>query len=80
MGKIKIGSMKQKILVQGDINLLEPNEVLVTQSEGYTVLREKDYNKNIKTYIVIPLEEFKDNKEPEKKKTKQASISTTKDK
>ena len=80
MGKIKIGSMKQKILVQGDINLLEPNEVLVTQSEGYTILREKDYNKNIKTYIVIPLEEFKDNKEPEKKKTKQASISTTKDK
>ena len=70
MGKIKIGSMKQKVLVQGDINLLEPNEILVTQSEGYTVLREKDYNKNIKTYIVIPLEEFKDNKEPEKKKTK----------
>lgn len=43
MGKTKIGSMKQKILVQGDINLLEPNEILVTQSEGYTVLREKDY-------------------------------------
>ena len=70
MGKIKIGSMKQKVLVQGDINLLESNEILVTQSEGYTVLREKDHNKNIKTYIVIPLEEFKDNKEPEKKKTK----------
>ena len=80
MGKIKIGSMKQKILVQGDINLLEPNEVLVTQSEGYTVLREKDYKKNIKTYIVIPLEEFKDNKEPEKKKTKYTSKSTTKEK
>lgn len=80
MGKIKIGSMKQKVLVQGDINLLESNEILVTQSEGYTVLREKDSNKNIKTYIVIPLDEFKDNKEPEKKKTKQASISTTKDK
>ena len=80
MGKIKIGSMKQKVLVQGDINLLESNEILVTQAEGYTVLREKDSNKNIKTYIVIPLDEFKDNKEPEKKKTKQASISTTKDK
>ena len=79
MGKIKIGSMKQKILVQGDINLLEPNEVLVTQSEGYTVLREKDYNKNIKTYIVIPLEEFKDNKEPEKKKTKYTPKSITKE-
>lgn len=58
MGKVRIGSMKQKILVQGDINLLEPNEVLVTQSEGYTVLREKDYNKKVKTYIVVPLEEF----------------------
>ncbi len=58
MGKIKIGSMKQKVLVQGDINLLEPNEILVTQSEGYTILREKDCNRNIKTYIVIPLEEF----------------------
>lgn len=80
MGKIKIGSMKQKILVQGDINLLEPNEVLVTQSEGYTVLREKDYNRNIKTYIVIPLEEFKDNKELEKKKTKYTPKSITKEK
>lgn len=80
MGKIKIGSMKQKILVQGDINLLEPNEVLVTQSEGYTVLREKDYNRNIKTYIVIPLEEFKDNKEPEEKKTKYTPKSITKEK
>ena len=80
MGKVKIGSMRQKILVQGDINLLESNEILVTQAEGYTVLREKDSNKNIKTYIVIPLDEFKDNKGSENKKTKQASTSTTKDK
>lgn len=70
MGKTKIGSMKQKILVQGDINLLEPNEILVTQSEGYTVLREKDYNKNTKTYIVVPLEEFKAEEEESKKKLK----------
>lgn len=70
MGKTKIGSMKQRILVQGDINLLEPNEILVTQSEGYTILREKDYNKNVKTYIVVPLEEFKAEKEEPKKKTK----------
>lgn len=70
MGKTKIGSMKQRILVQGDINLLEPNEILVTQSEGYTILREKDYNKNVKTYVVVPLEEFKAEKEEPKKKTK----------
>lgn len=70
MGKIKIGSMKQKILVQGDINLLESNEILVTQSEGYTILREKDCNKNIKTYVVVPLEEFKAEKKVQKKKPK----------
>ncbi len=70
MGKIKIGSMKQKFLVQGDINLLESNEILVTQSEGYTILREKDCNKNIKTYVVVPLEEFKAEKKVPKKSSK----------
>lgn len=70
MGKIKIGSMKQKILVQGDINLLESNEILVTQSEGYTILREKDCNKNIKTYVVVPLEEFKSEKKVPNKSPK----------
>ena len=63
MGKIKIGSMKQKTLVQGDINLLEYNEILVTQAEGYTVLRERNSNNSIKTYIIIPLEEFKSKEE-----------------
>lgn len=57
MGKIKIGSMKQKILVQGDPNLLEKNEILITESEGYTILRERT-TEGIKTSIVIPLEEF----------------------
>lgn len=77
MGKTKIGLMKQKILVQGDINLLEPNEILVTQSEGYTVLREKDCNKNVKTYIVVPLEEFKAEREEPKKRNKSASKGNT---
>lgn len=58
MGKTKIGSMKQKILVQGDVNLLGPNEILITQSEGYTILRERTSNGQIKTSVVIPLEEF----------------------
>lgn len=58
MGKTKIGSMKQKILVQGDVNLLGTNEILVTQSEGYTILRERTSNDQIKTSVVIPLEEF----------------------
>lgn len=57
MGKIKIGSMKQKILVQGDPNLLEKNEILITEAEGYTILRERT-SEGIKTSIVVPLEEF----------------------
>lgn len=77
MGKTKIGSMRQKILVQGDINLLEPNEVLVTQSEGYTVLRERLAGGQIKTSVIVPLEEFKASKEEPKRKTKPALRSKT---
>ena len=58
MRKTKIGSMRQKILVQDDVNLLGPNEILITQSEGYTILRERTSNGQIKTSVVIPLEEF----------------------
>lgn len=57
MGKIRVGSMKQKILVEGDENLLEPNEILVVE-EDYTVLRERMATGELKTYVVIPLEEF----------------------
>lgn len=73
MGKTKIGSMKQKILVQGDINLLEPNEILVTQSEGYTILRERIANGQIKTSVVVPLEEFNAQKEETKIENKVAT-------
>ena len=62
MGKTKIGSVKQKTLVQGDVNLLGQNEILVAQSEGYTILREKTSDGQIKTSVVIPLEEFKSQK------------------
>ena len=62
MGKTKIGSVKQKTLVQGDVNLLGQNEILVAQSEGYTILREKTCDGQIKTSVVIPLEEFKSQK------------------
>lgn len=50
--------MKQKILIEGNVGLLERNEILVTQDDGYTILREKDINGNINTFIVVPLEEF----------------------
>lgn len=45
-------------MVEGDINLIKPNEILVTSSEGYTILRKK-IGSEIKTYVVVPLEEFK---------------------
>lgn len=77
MGKTKIGSMKQKILVQGDINLLEPNEILVTQSEGYTILRERLAGGQIKTSVIVPLEEFMASKEEPERNTKPAAKSNT---
>ena len=68
MGKTKIGSMKQKILVQGDSNLLDCNEILITDSEGYTILRERMADGQIKTSVVVPLEEFKAQKEEPKER------------
>lgn len=71
MAKSKIGSMRNKILVEGDINLLEPNEILVTKSEGYTILRERMCDKSIKTFVVIPLEDFQRNANSTEKATKE---------
>ena len=73
MGKTKIGSMKQKTLVQVDASPLGPNEILITQSEGYTILREKMADSQIKTSVVVLLEEFKAQKEEPKKKNKAAT-------
>lgn len=54
--------MKQKVLVEGDVNLLKNNEILITKSEGYTVLRERQLDGKIKTYVVVPLEELNNDK------------------
>lgn len=58
MAKVKIGSIKHKVLVEGDENLLVNNEILVTESDGYTILREKVSPGSFKTYIVVPLKDF----------------------
>ena len=58
MGKIKVGSMKQLALVEGDVNLLAKNEILVSEEEGYTILRKRLDSGSIKTFVVIPLEDF----------------------
>lgn len=33
--------MKQLALVEGDVNLLSKNEILVSEEEGYTILRKR---------------------------------------
>lgn len=62
MGKIKIGSVNHQNIVKGDANLLKQGEILVSTSEGYTILRKRESSK-IKTFVVIPLEDFKNDKE-----------------
>lgn len=54
--------MKQKTLVEGDPNLLETDEILVTEEEGYTILRERTATGELKTSVVVPLEDFINNK------------------
>ena len=58
MGKTRVGSMKQLALVEGDVNLLAKNEILVSEEEGYIILRKMLDSGSIKTFIVIPLEDF----------------------
>lgn len=50
--------MKHLTLVEGDVNLLTDNEVLVSEEEGYTLLRKRLDSGGIKTFVVIPLEDF----------------------
>ena len=50
--------MKHLTLVEGDVNLLTNNEVLVSKEEDYTILRKLESGE-IKTFVIIPLEDFK---------------------
>ena len=61
MGKIKVGSMKQLALVEGDVNLLSKNEVLISREEGYIILRKKLDSGNIETFVIVPLKDFNKN-------------------
>lgn len=75
MGKIKIGSVNHQNIVKGDVNLLKQGEILVSTSEGYTILRKRDSNGKIKTFVVIPLEDFKGDEEVSTKtKSKDVNI------
>ena len=55
MGKVKVCWMKQLALVEGDVNLLSKNEILVSEEEGYTILRKRLDSGGIKTFVVIQL-------------------------
>lgn len=61
MGKTRVGSMKQLALVEGDVNLLSKNEILVSEEEGYTILRKKLDSGNIETFVIVPLKDFNKN-------------------
>lgn len=50
--------MKHLTLVEGDVNLLAKNEILVSEEEGYTLLRKRLDSGSIKTFVVISLEDF----------------------
>ena len=59
MGKVKVGSMKQLALVEGDVNLLTKGEILISKEEGYNILRKRLDSGEIETYVVVPLRYFK---------------------
>lgn len=72
MGKTKIGLMKHLTLVEGDVNLLAKNEILVSEEEGYTLLRKRLDSGEVETYVVVPLKDFrKDAVSPRKKVEKE---------
>ena len=66
MGKVRVGSMRQKTLVEGDINLLETGEIHISEDEGYTILRERNECGEVKASVIIPLEEFGNHGKQEK--------------
>ena len=68
MGKTRVGSMKQLALVEGDVNLLSKNEILVSEEEGYTILRKRLDSGSIKTFVVVPLEDFNKDGDTSRKK------------
>ena len=68
MGKVKVGSMKQLALVEGDVNLLTKGEILISKEEGYNILRKRLDSGEIETYVVVPLRDFKKDAASSKKK------------
>ena len=72
MGKVRVGSMKQLALVEGDVNLLSKNEILISEEEGYTILRKRLDSGNIETFVVVPLKDFRKDGDSTGKKMEEA--------
>lgn len=51
--------MKQLALVEGDVNLLAKNEILISEEEGYIILRKRLDSGDIETFVVVPLKDFR---------------------
>ena len=51
--------MKQLVLVEGDVNLLTKGEILISEEEGYTILRKRLDSGEVETYVVVPLKDFR---------------------
>lgn len=64
--------MKQLALVEGDVNLLAKNEILISEEEGYTILRKRLDSGEIETYVVVPLKDFNKNATSSRKKVEKA--------
>ena len=60
--------MKHLTLVEGDVNLIAKNEILVSEEEGYTILRKRLDSGGIKTFVVVPLEDFNKDGDTSRKK------------
>ena len=63
--------MKHLTLVEGDVNLLAKNEILVSEEEGYTILRKRLDSGGIKTFVVVPLEDFNKDGDTSRKKVEE---------
>lgn len=72
MGKVRVGSMKQLALVEGDVNLLSKNEILISEEEGYTILRKRLDSGDIETFVVVPLKDFRKDGDSAGKKMEEA--------
>lgn len=50
--------MRLKVLVEGDENLIEPHEILITSDENFDAVLKEKSEKGLKTSVVLTIEDF----------------------